>query len=371
MSVMLQEVNDDNMSSANKLLPGQLLDWYDAHARTLPWRARPGEAADPYRVWLSEIMLQQTTVATVGRYFIAFTTRWPTVADLAQARLDDVLREWAGLGYYARARNLHACARAVVADHGGRFLDTEEGLLGLPGIGPYTAAAIAAIAFNRRAAAVDGNVERVMSRLCAIETPLPAAKPEIRARTLELVPDARPGDFAQALMDLGATICTPKNPNCLLCPWMKSCRGRETGIAETLPVKAPKKTCPVRSARIFWAQRSDGAVLMRRREEKGLLGGMLEFPSSGWATGKDQADLPPPYQSGWVSTQEKVEHTFTHFHLVLELHRTDEVFDGFPAHAGDWRWVAHHELATEALPTAMKKVAVAMLGPDVFRKVQG
>lgn len=366
MSVMLQEVNDDNMASQFASLQARLLDWYDAHARTLAWRARPGQTIDPYRVWMSEIMLQQTTVATVGRYFAAFTARWPTVADLAQAELDDVLREWAGLGYYARARNLHACARAVVADHGGRFPDTEQELLGLPGVGPYTAAAIAAIAFDRPAAAVDGNVERVMSRLYAIDTPLPAAKPEIKARTLDLVPAHRPGDFAQALMDLGATICTPKNPNCLICPWMDACRARGLGMAETLPVKAPKKRRPVRTARIFWAERSDGAVLMRRREEKGLLGGMLEFPSSGWATGKANTDLAPPYVSGWASTKQQVEHTFTHFHLVLDLYRTDEVFDDLPAPDGDWRWVARHELAAEALPTAMKKVAVAMLGPQVF-----
>lgn len=368
MSVMLQEVNDDNMASEISLLPGDLLDWYDAHARTLPWRAKPGETIDPYRVWLSEIMLQQTTVATVGKYFIAFITRWPAVADLAKAELDDVLREWAGLGYYARARNLHACAKAVVADHEGSFPDTEDGLQSLPGVGPYTAAAITAIAFNRVAAAVDGNVERVMSRLCAIETPLPAAKPEIRDRTFDLVPAGRPGDFAQALMDLGATICTPKKPNCLICPWMTACRARALGIAETLPVKAPKKNRPVRTARIFWVERSDGAVLMRRREEKGLLGGMLEFPSSGWATGKEDANLTPPYRSGWQSTQKQVEHTFTHFHLVLDLHQTDEVFDNLPAQDGDWRWVARHELAAEALPTAMKKVAVAILGSDVFRK---
>ena len=367
MSVMLQEVNDDNMASHHRLLSQQLLDWYDAHARVLPWRAKPGETADPYRVWMSEIMLQQTTVATVGKYFMAFTSRWPTVADLARADLDDVLREWAGLGYYARARNLHACAKAVVADHGGRFPDTEQDLLSLPGVGPYTAAAIAAIAFDRSAAAVDGNVERVVSRLSAIETPLPRAKTEIRARTLDLVPADRPGDFAQALMDLGATICTPKRPNCLICPWMGACRARDLDIAETLPVKAPKKQRPVRNARIFWAERADGAVLMRRREEKGLLGGMLEFPSSGWATGKGTTDLVPPYESGWATTEKQVEHTFTHFHLVLDLHHTDEVFDDLPVHDGDWRWVARHELAAEALPTAMKKVVVAMLGSRVFQ----
>ena len=368
MSVMLQEVDNDNMASENKRLADHLLNWYDAHARSLPWRAKRHETSDPYRVWLSEIMLQQTTVATVGRYFIAFTTRWPTVADLAQARLDDVLREWAGLGYYARARNLHACARAVVADHGGRFPDTEESLLKLPGIGPYTAAAIAAIAFGRTAAAVDGNVERVISRLHAIETPFPGGKPKIRSSTLELVPKHRPGDFAQALMDLGATICTPKKPNCLICPWMKVCRARGLGIAETLPVKAPKKQRPTRTASIFWAERPDGAVLMRRREETGLLGGMLEFPSSGWATGEQNTVLEPPYLSDWASTGQHVEHTFTHFHLLLRLQRTDQVFDELPASDGDWRWVARHEMASEALPTVMKKIAVAMLGSDLFKE---
>jgi A/G-specific adenine glycosylase len=365
---MLQEVNDDNKAIENRRLADQLLNWYEAHARTLPWRAKGHRTIDPYRVWLSEIMLQQTTVATVGRYFVAFTTRWPTVADLAQARLDDVLREWAGLGYYARARNLHACANAIVADHGGRFPDTEESLMTLPGVGPYTAAAIAAIAFGRAAAAVDGNVERVMSRLHAITRPLPAAKPEIRARTLKLVPTSHPGDFAQALMDLGATICTPRNPNCLICPWIRTCRARELGIAETLPAKAPKKQRPTRTAKIFWAQRSDGAVLMRRREEKGLLGGMLEFPSSGWATGKQNTVLEPPYLSGWASAGMQVEHTFTHFHLVLNLQRTAEVFDELPTCDGDWRWVTRQEMASEALPTVMKKVAVVMLGPDVFKK---
>lgn len=368
MSVMLQEVNNDNMASENKRLADHLLNWYDAHARSLPWRAKKHETSDPYRVWLSEIMLQQTTVATVGRYFIAFTTRWPTVADLAQARLDDVLREWAGLGYYARARNLHACARMVVAEHGGLFPDNEAGLLNLPGIGPYTAAAIAAIAFNRPAAAVDGNVERVISRVRAIATPLPRAKPEIRAATLELVPQQRPGDFAQALMDLGATICTPKDPDCLRCPLMKACRARTLGTAQTLPVKAPRKTRPVRTARIFWAERSDGAVLMRRREEKGLLGGMLEFPSSGWSTGKVLVEPAPPFHAVWLDAGKQVEHTFTHFDLVLHLRRTDQVFDELPASDGDWRWVTREDLPAEALPTVMKKVAVAILGSDAFRK---
>ncbi len=360
MSVTPLQVRDGQLAAS-------LLDWYDRHRRVLPWRALPGQPANPYRVWLSEIMLQQTTVATVGRYFIAFTSRWPTVADLAAASLDDVLREWAGLGYYARARNLHACARVVAGEYGGRFPDNLDGLQQLPGVGPYTAAAIAAIAFNRPAAAVDGNVERVISRLRAITEPLPASKPAIKAHTLALVPEDRPGDFAQALMDLGATICTPTSPNCLLCPWSEPCEARTQGIAAELPRKAPKKVRPVRRARIYWAEDTSGRVLMRRREEKGLLGGMLEFPSGDWTGQAATHDGEAPYLSGWHDGAGTVEHTFTHFHLVLDVHVSDELFDELPASPGDWRWVARDDLAREALPTVMKKVAVAVLGADVLR----
>jgi A/G-specific adenine glycosylase len=266
-------------------LAGQLLAWYDRHARTLPWRVLPddranGEITDPYRVWLSEIMLQQTTVQAVKPYFEAFTRRWPDVRALAEAHEEDVMKAWAGLGYYSRARNLKACAETVARDHGGVFPDTEAGLLALPGIGPYTAAAIAAIAFDRPAAVVDGNVERVISRLRAIETPLPAAKPEIRAATAELVPDDRPGDFAQATMDLGASLCSPKRPACALCPWVEACAAHLAGIAETLPKKAPKQAKPTRRGMAFVVTREDGAVLLRRRPPKGLLGGMSEPPVS-------------------------------------------------------------------------------------------
>jgi len=361
MSVTLPQVNDDALSR-------RLLGWYDRHRRTLPWRALPGKQPDPYRVWLSEIMLQQTTVATVGRYFLAFTQRWPRLEDLAAADLDDVLREWAGLGYYARARNLHACAKVVANELGGRFPDTEVGLQQLPGVGPYTAAAIAAIAFNRPAAAVDGNVERVMSRLRSIKEPLPTSKPAIRAATLELVPDDRPGDFAQALMDLGATVCTPKSPNCLICPWVEACAARKAGIEAELPRKAPKKDRPVRHARIYWAVDTKGRVLMRRREEKGLLGGMLEFPSGPWLEAMSDGDAHAPYASAWHNGAGRVEHTFTHFHLLLDVHMTDEVFDTGPDTAHDWRWVERQHLAAEALPTVMKKVAVAVLGADALKR---
>ena len=361
MSVTLPQVNHHRLSHL-------LLAWYDRHRRTLPWRALPGHVADPYRVWLSEIMLQQTTVATVGRYFLAFTRRWPTVNDLAAADLDDVLREWAGLGYYARARNLHACAKVVAGELAGRFPDTEAGLQQLPGVGPYTAAAIAAIAFNRPAAAVDGNVERVITRLRSIEEPLPGSKPAIKAATLELVPDDRPGDFAQALMDLGATVCTPKSPNCLICPWIDACQARKAGIEAELPRKAAKKDRPVRQARIYWVEDTSGRVLMRRREEKGLLGGMLEFPSSPWQETGVPNDIHAPFASAWHNGAGRVEHTFTHFHLLLDVHVTDELFDTLPDVDHDWRWVERGDLAREALPTVMKKVAVAVLGPDALKR---
>src|SRR5579885_2301985 len=259
-----------------------LLAWYDRHRRVLPGRALPGERPDPYRVWLSEVMLQQTTVPAVMGYFARFLERRPDVEALAEAPLDEVLHAWQGLGYYARARNLHACARAVVARHGGAFPRDEAALRALPGIGDYTAAAIAAIAFDRRAAPVDGNVERVTARLFAIETPLPEAKPELRRLAASLVPERRAGDYAQAAMDLGATLCTPRKPRCVLCPWREECRARALGVAENLPRRRAAAARPVRRGVAFWAVREDGAVLLRRRPEAGLLGGMMEVPSTPW-----------------------------------------------------------------------------------------
>ena len=253
--------------------PAALLAWYDRHRRVLPWRARNGEAADPYRVWLSEIMLQQTTVKAVAPYYARFLARFPTVSDLAAAPLEDVLKLWAGLGYYARARNLHACAKAV-AERGGAFPDNEEGLRELPGIGAYTAAAIAAIAFDKRASPVDGNIERVIARLYAVEEELPGAKPRIRSLAEELTPARRAGDYAQAMMDLGATICTPKSPACALCPWNDVCEARARGDQESFPRKAEKKTGALRRGAAFVAVRADGFILTRTRPEKGLLGGM-------------------------------------------------------------------------------------------------
>jgi A/G-specific adenine glycosylase len=339
----------------------QLLAWYDANARVLPWRARGTAVADPYRVWLSEIMLQQTTVQAVKAYFEKFVALWPTVEALAAAPLDDVLKAWAGLGYYARARNLHACAKDVVSRFGGRFPATEEALRSLPGIGPYTAGAIAAIAFGGRHAAVDGNVERVISRIYAIETPLPLSKPEIRAKAQALVPEQRAGDFAQAMMDLGATICTPRQPNCLICPWTEHCAGRISGLAPTLPRKAPKKAVPTRRGVAFWVAREDGAVLLRRRPEKGLLGGMMEVPSTQWSAKVADAEAQAPLAAAWRKLPGKVEHTFTHFHLELTVWLAENVIDGALRDDGDYRWTKRQDLAGEALPTVMRKVVSHVL----------
>lgn len=341
-----------------------LLAWYDRHRRRLPWRAEPGETADPYRVWLSEIMLQQTTVATVGEYFRRFTERWPSVDALAAADLDEVLAEWAGLGYYARARNLHACARALAAEHGGRFPETEEALRSLPGVGAYTAAAVAAIAFDRRAVVMDGNIERVTARLFAIETPLPAAKPILYALTDRITPQSRPGDFAQAAMDLGATICTPRKPRCMLCPLNAFCAGQ--AVAERLPAKAPKKAKPTRRAVAFWIEREDGAVLLRRRPERGLLGGMLEAPSTDWTEAPVPA-IEAARPAAPIALAEPLEHaglvrhTFTHFHLELDVVRACAAApqEGPPE---DCRWVTLDELGAVALPTVMRKVAERALG---------
>ncbi|MBU4527760.1 MAG: A/G-specific adenine glycosylase [Hoeflea sp.] len=347
----------------------RLLAWYDRHARSLPWRVSPsdrlnGMVADPYRVWLSEIMLQQTTVQAVKPYFASFARRWPSVNDLAAADTEDVMKAWAGLGYYSRARNLKRCADVVAADHGGRFPDTEEGLRALPGIGPYTAAAIAAIAFDRRAAVVDGNIERVFTRLFEIDTPLPSAKNEIRAAVHEVTPAERPGDFAQALMDLGATICTPKRPACVLCPLNEGCLARLSGRQEQFPVKPMKKEKPVRLGAAFVAERSDGAVLLVKRPETGLLGGMTGVPSTNWTVRADGATgaRSAPFEADWRS-KGVITHVFTHFELRLEIFHA--VVTGAPDHEG-W-WSDSDSLPGEALPTVMKKALRAAF-PALFRK---
>ena len=310
-------------------------------------------------------MLQQTTVAAVKGYFEAFTQRWPTVEALAAADEADVMKAWAGLGYYSRARNLKACAETVVAQHGGRFPAEESGLLDLPGIGAYTAAAITAIAFDRKATVVDGNVERVVTRLFAIEEPMPAAKPVVKRHAATLTPDERPGDFAQAMMDLGATICTPKKPACALCPWERSCVARTAGTQEFFPVKTPKVERPTRYGAAFVAIRVDGAVLVRRRPPKGLLGGMTEVPSGTWTTAKSAADdvSAAPFEGPWRVLPICVEHTFTHFHLIQTV-RVLDVLQDRPAPADMW-WSPPAELGGEALPTVFRKVVSAALGRPV------
>jgi A/G-specific adenine glycosylase len=364
--------------------PALLLAWYDRHRRRLPWRALPGERADAYRVWLSEIMLQQTGVKTVGPYFEKFLGRWPDVAAMAQASLDDVLRMWAGLGYYSRARNLYACAVAVVRDHGGMFPDTEEGLRALPGIGPYTASAIAAIAFDRRTMPVDGNIERVVSRLYAVEELLPQAKPRIQQLAATLLDQAsadetsragdetsragdgksRAGDSAQALMDLGASICTPKKPACALCPLNEDCLARARGDQETFPRKAPKKSGALRRGAAFVVTRGD-ELLVRSRPEKGLLGGMTEVPGSDWLAGQDDkaARAQAPVLNGvarWHRKTGVVTHVFTHFPLELVIY-TARVAAATRAPKG-MRWVPIATLTGEALPNVMRKAIAHGLG---------
>ncbi|MHA6344454.1 A/G-specific adenine glycosylase [Roseivivax sp. CAU 1761] len=346
-----------------------LLDWYDRHARTLPWRVAPSARAagcrpDPYRIWLSEIMLQQTTVAAVKSYYEAFTARWPTVADLAAAEDAEVMAAWAGLGYYARARNLLKCARAVVAEHGGVFPADHAALLALPGIGPYTAAAVAAIAFDIPAVVVDGNVERVMARLHDEHMPLPAAKPVLTAHAAALTPERRPGDHAQAVMDLGATICTPKNPACGLCPWRPACRAWAQGTMAELPRKTPKARKPTRHGIAWLARRVDGAWLLEERPARGLLGGMLGWPTSDWVDLAQPLPEPaPPIRAKWYSLAGEARHTFTHFHLRLELRTALVPMDRMPAQGA---FVPPEAFRPGDLPTLMRK-AFDLARPDVSR----
>jgi A/G-specific adenine glycosylase len=339
-----------------------LLAWYEAERRDLPWRYGPRKKADPYRVWLSEIMLQQTTVKAVVPFFKRFVARWPTIEALASAPQEEVLQLWAGLGYYSRARNLKACADAVVRDFGGVFPREETRLLELPGIGPYTAAAIAAIAFGEKATPVDGNVERVVSRLFAVRQPLPSAKTEIRRLAATLTPARRAGDFAQAMMDLGAEICTPKRPSCLVCPLQQDCAANAHGLADTLPVKAQKAARPSRYGIAFLVQREDGAVLLRQRPEAGLLGGMLEIPSTPWIDAlpaKKEALRSAPVTTSWSPVPGAVVHVFTHFRLELVVYRALVPVDAsftLWAEQERCRWVKRRDLHAQALPSVMKKV---------------
>ncbi|MEM1075883.1 MAG: A/G-specific adenine glycosylase [Pseudomonadota bacterium] len=335
-----------------------LLEWYDVNARQMPWRVAPkdrvaGVMPDPYRIWMSEVMLQQTTVAAVKDYFQRFTSRWPTVGDLAAAQDADVMAEWAGLGYYARARNLLKCARLVASDYDSVFPADYSALLKLPGIGPYTAAAIASIAFDLRHTVLDGNVERVMSRLHSIHTPLPEAKPELMTLAERITPHARAGDYAQAVMDLGATICTPKSPACGICPWRDPCIARADGTAPELPKKMPKKPKPVRHGTVFLARRADGAWLLETRPDKGLLGGMLGWPGSDWVDHTlPLQEVDPPCHADWRLLDGEVRHTFTHFHLVLHVFvaQVDECKD-----ASRGRFMPADTFRPSDLPTVMRK----------------
>lgn len=343
-----------------------LLVWYDRHARVLPWRVSPsdgkqGVRPDPYHVWLSEVMLQQTTVATVKAYFEKFVARWPSVTDLAASEADEVMKEWAGLGYYSRARNLKACADLIASNFNGAFPETQAELVKLPGIGDYTSAAIAAIAFGERSAVVDGNIERVVTRQKCIETPLPKAKQNCRDFMNLVTPEQRPGDFVQAMMDLGATVCTPRNPGCVLCPVRESCGAAREGRQTEFPVKAAKKAKPTRKGAAFVARKEDGSIYLIKRGDKGLLGGMAAVPTTDWSasqngeTGKDFAPLSADWQECGI-----VRHTFTHFHLELT------VYSALAEPALDGWWSSPVTLASEALPTLMKKVISAVL-PDAFK----
>ena len=332
-----------------------LLEWYDVHARVMPWRVGPAARAsgvrpDPYGVWLSEIMLQQTTVAAVRDYWRKFMRLWPTVTDLAAAEDAEVMAAWAGLGYYARARNLLKCARTIVTDHGGNFPSDRDTLLSLPGIGPYTASAVAAIAFDEPETVLDGNVERVMARLHDEHAPLPGSKPVLMAHATALTPATRPGDYAQAVMDLGATICTPKSPACGICPWRDGCKARLAGTAATLPKKTPKKKTPTRRGIAYVARRTDGAWLLETRPEKGLLGGMLGWPGSEW---NDDPAPAPPLNAEWAKLDATARHTFTHFHLELAIMTATAPDDATPTRG---TFMDNSDFSPTSLPTVMRKV---------------
>ena len=362
MSTAVQLARDTAPPLAAAAIAKALLAWYDRAHRDLPWRAAPGVTGDPYGVWLSEIMLQQTTVKAVIPYYYAFLKRWPKVQDLAQASRDDVMSAWAGLGYYSRARNLHDCAKTVAGALDGNFPSELATLQKLPGVGPYTAAAIASIAFDKRAMPVDGNVERVVARLASVETPLPAAKPELKLLAETLTPKSRNGDFAQAMMDLGATVCTPRRPSCMICPLKDLCRAHKEDIAATLPRRSPKPERPLRHGVAFVAISERGEILLRLRPDKGLLGGMIEVPSTDWSETwlpAEEALRLAPVKGRWFPMPGAVAHTFTHFRLglmVFRAHVRNDPALTLWARQKDCRWVHRDALASEALPSVMRKV---------------
>jgi A/G-specific adenine glycosylase len=347
-----------------------LLAWYDRGRRVLPWRAVPGEAIDPYRVWLSEIMLQQTTVAAVIPFFQAFTARWPTVEALAAASLDEILHAWQGLGYYSRARNLLACARAVVDRHGSAFPSDEDVLRALPGIGAYTAAAIAAIAFDRPIVPVDGNVIRVAARLFGLRSPMPASRNQVVGAVAQFAERDRPGDLAQALMDLGATLCTPRRPRCGACPWQAACVANREGEPEAYPHRSAKPARPRRWGVAFWIERADGMILLRKRPPRGLLGGMMEVPSTPWLPEPwtiEEARALAPLPAGWSLRAGLAKHTFTHFELELRLLAAQVEQSATVSGL----WCPRDRLGDQALPTVMKKVIRLAMNPERALTVDG
>lgn len=348
-----------------------LLAWYDKHHRTLPWRISPedgkaGVLPDPYHVWLSEIMLQQTTVTAVRPYYEKFLKLWPSVSDLAGTSSDSVMQAWAGLGYYSRARNLKKCAEFIVAEYQGRFPDNETELIKLPGVGPYTAAAIASIAFQQPVAVVDGNIERVFARLFEIDTPLPQAKVPIKEKVAAHLSKTRSGDFAQGLMDLGSSICTPKRPNCLLCPLQDMCKASKLGVQETYPVKAPKKAKPKREGAAFIIEDQNGSIYLQKRPETGLLGGMSEVPTTDWNSNQDGATdtNAAPMEADWQN-KGQIRHIFTHFELTLWVYHT-KVDSRLTLSMRNGWWSTPDQITSEALPNLMKKVVTAVK-TDAFK----
>jgi A/G-specific adenine glycosylase len=342
----------------------RLLNWYDVHRRHLPWRAQPGERQDPYKVWLSEVMLQQTTVAAVAPYYRAFLSRWPTVHDLAKASLDEVLGAWSGLGYYARARNLHRAANLVERDFAGVFPQRAHALTRLPGIGEYTGGAIAAIAFGEREAAMDANAERVIARYFAVAEPLPGARVQLRAFARGLVPVARPGDFAQALMDLGASVCTSRKPSCPSCPLKEGCVAFTRHLQETIPVKTPKRVRPLKRGAAYVVSDQSGAILLTRRPEKGLLAGMLQPPLGPWTDkfpARREALKRAPVSATWRKRPGAVRHDFTHFALEIEVYVATVRKTAVPQS----HWVPRAHLSGAALPTVMRKIIARGLDQDV------
>ena len=353
------DVLKKSKSITNKILVTNLLHWYDTHQRVLPWRSVPGHAPNPYQIWLSEIMLQQTTVATVKDYFARFVQRWPTIECLAQATLDDIFHVWQGLGYYSRARHLHTCAQILARDYKGFIPSDEETLLTLPGIGPYTAAAIAAIAYNQPTIPVDGNIVRVFSRLLCLTTPLPSLKKEIYCLVRKMIPPRRSGDFAQALMDLGATICRPRNPRCEICPLQTICKGYNQGMAQNLPIPAPKENKPRRYGIAFWVENNNQEILLEKRPTKGLLAGLIGLPTTQWRdkpwdlNGEEVFPYAPKGVETWEPLSKRVSHTFTHFNLELKI------LKGRCARPISGIWSSLENLESHALPTVMKKVIQA------------